>query len=507
MNAWKLIPFFTICWWSLNAQRFSKTDSTFGGVNRPALAFVNNRFVVADEDRDSLGVLQLGFFNPFGQKLFHKSYHYFNSKDSVLRISSCFKCLKGLDRGFIYAQTDYVSADSGYVRLSRLSPSLDTIHTKRHLEFQGTLPEARDLVFDSDSTFIISGFPFRLTNRNKYDLWVAKFDTAFNPIWELRLEDTNPSMNGGYFGNDIVVDRYGTCLVSGRANHYYPPTQLNIDHSFAARIDLQTGSLKWFHTFNEDLGSLNIAALDNNDGTYSFARMQVLSFIPTSNTPENTRLRLGRIDTLGRIISDTISGPLLPFFQFQDLIRTKDSNFYAAGEGRLWPNKFPITAYKFTPSGDSIWMRSYYHLNDSTDRNQIWAFREAPDSGFLHLGQLLDFDNDIAPVRVQHFYMLKTDSYGCLQEGCQNIGMSEYPNLGRKISVYPNPTKGQLCIQSQIKGEIYFKLWNAQGQVVRSESFRGQTSLNLAGIKPGVYYLNRSQDGLIIGTEKIVVGD
>lgn len=152
-------------------------------------------------------------------------------------------------------------------------------------------------------------------------------------------------------------------------------------------------------------------------------------------------------------------------------------------------------------------MHTYFHLNDSADQQYIWAFQEAPDSGFLHLGRLLDFNNDIDPVRTLHFYMLKTDSYGCVQEGCQSIGMPEYPSLGGKISVYPNPTKGPLFIQSQIKGEIHIKLWNAQGQVVRQESFRGQSTLDLSGIKPGVYYLSSSQDGLIIGTEKIIVED
>ena len=503
----RLVFFIYILSLSAQAQRFSKTDLDFGGANRPALLFVNNSFVVADEDQDSLGLLQVGLFDSLGNKVFHRSYDYYESPDSVNRVSPCFKCLKANRGSFYFAQTDFILSDSAYVRFTQLSQSLDTINTAKHLEFQGGTPEIQDLVFDSDSTFIVTGLLFRLTNYNKYDLWVAKFDTAFNPIWELRLPDTIPGMNGGYFAEDLIIDQYGSCLVTGRANHYVT-TQSNFDHSFAARVDIETGQLKWFHSFNEDLGSLNIAALDNGNGTYSFARMEVKGFWPgTNNSPFPTRMRFGRIDTLGEIVYDTSTGPDLPYFRFKDLIRTKDGNFYVAGNTQVLPGDFPTAAYKFTPQGDSLWMHTYYHLNDSADQNYIWAFQETPDSGFLHLGRLLDFNNDIDSVRTLHFYMLKTDSYGCLQEGCQSIGMSEYPNLGRKISVYPNPTKGQLFIQSQIKGEIHFKLWNAQGQVVRGESFRGQTTLDLAGIKPGVYYLSSSQDGLIIGTEKIVVGD
>ena len=486
----------------LSAQRFSKTDSTFGGVNRPAFTFVEDGFVVADEDRDSLGLLQVGLFDSIGNKVFHKSYDYYESLDSVLRISSCFKCLESIGNDFIYAQTDYIRADSGFVRFTRFDSNLDTLYTRRHLEYQGALPEVRDLMFDTDSTFVVSGFLFRHTNYNKYDLWVAKFDTAFNPIWELRIPDTIPGMSGGYYGNDLAIDQYGSCLVTGRANHYVP-VQSNTDHSFAARIDLQTGALKWFYSFNQDLGSQNIAALDNGDGTYSFARMEVLSFIPNTYYPDHTRLHFGQLDTSGQVIADTTTGPKSPYFRFQDLIATSDGNYYVAGDVQVRPGKFPITAYKFTPQGDSIWMRSYYHLNDSADRNHIWAFQEAPDSGFLHMGQLIDFDNDIAPVRVQHFYMLKTDQYGCLQKGCQNIGLEEIRPLQAEMRVYPNPSTGVLHLEADLEQEIKYVLYNSLGQAIREGSFKASKTLNITDLNQGVYILQTMSGGRNYRSQKI----
>jgi hypothetical protein len=486
----------------LSAQRFSKTDSTFGGVNRPALVFKESGFIVADEDRDSLGLLQVGLFDSIGQKVYHKSYDYYESPDSVLRISSCFKCLHPFGDNYFYAQTDYIKADSVFVRFTKFNANLDTIYTKKHLEFQGTLPEIRDMVFDSDSTFVVSGFLFWYDSYNKYELWVAKFDTAFNPIWELRIPDTIPGMNGGYYGNDLVIDQYGSCLVTGRANHYVTGLS-NADHSFAARVDLQTGQLKWFHPFNEDLGSQNIAALDNGDGTYSFARVEILSFIANSYLPAYTQIRLGRIDTSGKVIYDTITGPKFPYFRFQDLISTQDGNFYVAGDFQVLPNKFPIAAYKFTPDGDSIWMRSYYHLNDSLDRNYIWAFQETPDSGFLHLGQLIDVDNDIAPVRIQHFYMLKTDSYGCLQQGCQNIGLEEVGPLEAELRVYPNPTTGVLHLESDLEQEIKYVLYNSLGQAIREGDFRASKTLNIGDLNQGVYILQTRSGGRNYRSQKI----
>ena len=106
---------------SASAQRFSLTDSTFGGVSRPAFTFMENGFVAADEDRDSLGLLQVGLFDSIGNKVFHKSFDYYESSDSVLRVFSCFKCFKSIGNGFLHAQTDYIRADSGFVRFTRFT--------------------------------------------------------------------------------------------------------------------------------------------------------------------------------------------------------------------------------------------------------------------------------------------------------------------------------------------------------------------------------------------------
>ncbi|PTM05968.1 MAG: hypothetical protein DA405_01880 [Bacteroidetes bacterium] len=487
----------------LSAQRFSKTDSTFGGANRPALVFKESGFIVADEDHYSLGVLQVGLFDSIGQKVYHKSYDYANSSDSVIRVNTCFKCLISEGINYYFAQIDFLRADSAFVRFTKFNQNLDTIYTKKYLEFQGTTPYIRDIKFDTDSTFVVSGDLFRPTNRNKYDLWVAKFDTAFNPIWELRLLDTIPSLSGGYYGYDLVLDQYGSCLVSGRATHYDVPSRLNIDHSFAARVDLQTGQLKWFHPFNEDLGSQNIAALDNGDGSYSFARVEVLSFVPSTYNPADAQIRLGRIDTSGKVKYDTTTGPKFPYFRFQDLISTQDGNFYVAGDLYVPPYNFPIAAYKFTPDGDSIWMRSYYHLNDSADWNHIWAFQEAPDSGFLHIGQLFDWDNDIAPVRIQHFYMLKTDQYGCLQKGCQSIGLEEIGPLEAELRVYPNPTTGVLHLESDLEQEITYVLFNSLGQAIRQGSFKASKILNIRDLNQGVYVLQTRSGGRNYHSQKI----
>ena len=73
----------------------------------------------------------------------------------------------------------------------------------------------------------------------------------------------------------------------------------------------------------------------------------------------------------------------------QDLIRTKDGNYYVAGIG-FFGNKFGYGA-KFNRSGDSLWYREYTHggwkpTGPPLEEGWIEWFTQKPDSSFLHVG-------------------------------------------------------------------------------------------------------------------------
>ncbi len=132
----RLVFFLYILSLSAQAQRFSKTDLSFGGASRPALLFVNSDIVIADEDQDSLGLLQIGLFDSTGVKTFYKSYDYYESPDSVRRVSPCFKCFKANKGSYFLAQTDFIRKDSAFVRFTKFNHNLDTLVTAKHLVLQ-----------------------------------------------------------------------------------------------------------------------------------------------------------------------------------------------------------------------------------------------------------------------------------------------------------------------------------------------------------------------------------
>jgi len=510
----RLILLFVLIALNLKAQVFSRTDSGFGGAARPAFTWTGQGFIAADEDRDALGTLQLGSFDSLGTSLNQKSYDFWVS-DSIYRVSPCYKCLHFDGEHYRYAQTEFVRNDSVYVRFLKFNSNLDTTLTIKHHGFEGAVPVIWDWQFDTDSTFMVTGYVYRLTTRNKYDLWVARFDTAFNPLWQVRIPDSMPNMNGGYYGYDIALDEYGSVLVSGRESYYDLGQRIYIDHSFSARLDRQTGALKWWHAFNQDVGSMNIAATDNGDGSYSFARLEVLAYFQNSSLPNGARLRFGYLDTAGQVIYDTITGPLFSVrFEFTDLVKGTDGNLYLAGEILIPPDKKPIAAYKFSPQGDSLWFRVYAHLGDSTDQHQIWAYQEAPDSGFLHLGVLRDFDNDITPVRQQHFYMLRTNANGCLVPGCESISVSEWNAPKPSFNLYPNPARNRVALQWEALAEALFEeglkvqIRNSSGQLVLEESISDPALnshlISIENWKPGLYLVQVLQGEEAVYQEKLI---
>lgn len=499
---------------NLNAQVFSRIESGFGGASIAGFTWTSNGFLVVDEDLDALGTIQYGLFDSIGNLIQLKSYDYWAS-DSAFRVNPSPGEILNFGSHYVTAQTEYLKSDSGYVRIVKFDKSLDTIYSKKHIQFQGGLPDIKQIIKDSDSTFLATGYLFRLTNRNKYDLWVARFDTAFNPLWELRIPDSLPSMNGGYFGYDIALDAYGSVLVSGRESYYDLAQRIYIDHSFSARFERESGALKWWHAFNQDVGSMNIAAVDNANGTYSFARLEVLSYWQNTSGTDFTQIRFGIIDTLGHVTLNKPTGPKMPYFWFRKLIRTSDGNNYLAGDYRIRPDKKPIAAYKFSPQGDSIWFRIYAHLNDSSDQHQIWAYQEAADSGFLHLGVLRDFDGDINPQRTQHFYMLRTDKYGCLIPGCESISLPEHIPSALNFSLYPNPAQTQVVLQwDPLQGDlanepIEIQIRSSSGQLIYTykilKTYLGSYMIPLKNFQSGLYSVQVFQNSMPIYFVKLIV--
>ncbi len=490
----------------LSAQTYlNKIYPSFGGSPAPAILVDDSSYVVASTYILGLNTIHFGRLDFNGTAIVTKPY--------TLRANSytgtCAKCLKQNNGQYYYAQTNFVRGDSLYVTFWKLDQNLDTMFTRKHIEFEGRLPRIYDLEFDSDSTFMVSGYVFSINGGiGKYDLWVAKFDTAFNVVWEKRVEDNFPNLHYGYYGQHLTIDNYGSALISGQVFTYYAGVDTNF-YSMTARFDRETGDLIWKKDFVNPPGSDYFATIDQGDGTYRFAQRQYLRIVPrTLGYADSSQLRFGAMDTLGNIIWDKMLGPKYGQFHFRDLQHTSDGNYYLAGELRVPPSYDYSSGFKISPIGDSLWLKTYLHL-DSADVSHIWSFLETPDSGFVHFGLYGDEDNDLDPVRIQYSWMLKTDKYGCAVKDCHTIGIPEVRHIVYNAKVYPNPSAGSFVIEipeGQLVKNLMAEVYNTSGKRVYQGPINDYKSrINLTNIAPGLYLLKITEGQSEVYNQKIII--
>lgn len=381
--------------------------------------------------------------------------------DTNFHFDNCSSCLHQIGNTIFNAYTNAYSNDSFYVILSKLSLStLDTISTQFYFGNSNAykVTHAWTTEWDSDSTFLLSGLLARWTPDSilKYDLFLTKFDTAFNVLWETTVADSFQTQNYGPIGADIVIDDYGGILVTG-SPYFHPPYEMG----FAARFD-KNGNKLWYKEYPATYGMSGMYCMDNGDGTYQY----VQNTWSVANGGNNF-LDVGRMDTMGNILSTTRLGHPQRLQMAQDLIRTKDGNFYVSGVS--YYGNFHAFGMKFSPNGDSLWFRRYYH-QDTMDATWVDSFHEDDDSNLVHVGFFADSYNAPAGKNNVYSWVYRTDQYGCNIEDCQ-ISVADFASL-QQLSIYPNPSYGEfwLNLPPESTGPLTLDIYSLNGSIMEKHT-------------------------------------
>ncbi len=198
--------------------------------------------------------------------------------DTLTGIENCKGCLQ-VHKGVLYNMYTNFPNNSGNdtaaIVLSKIHLNLkDTVESKVFTIEGYKAVAAESSFFDSDTTFLITGYAARYVGANlnyKYDLLLAKFDTSFNLIWATTVSENTPINVGfGPIGANIIVDDYGGILVSG--NPYVEPLP---KIGFAARFDAKTGDSLWYKEFKGDYGIGGMYTAKRDDGNYQFIQNQI----------------------------------------------------------------------------------------------------------------------------------------------------------------------------------------------------------------------------------------
>ena len=165
-------------------------------------------------------------------------------------------------------------------------------------------------------------------------------------------------------------------------------------------------------------------------------------------------------------------------------------------------------------------MVALYKYYDAVVSNAIGQLRDVlptPDGGFIAVGVAYNLAIPSGGSYSQDVWVIKTDSFGCIEPGCQLIqGMeTQITNLRDALAVAPNPVASGGVVQLHLKlpenfaaqGALRITVVSNDGRVVLEEQLRSATSALIftAPTSAGLYHVHLSDATRWISGAKLVV--
>ncbi|MFC5284068.1 beta strand repeat-containing protein [Pedobacter alpinus] len=205
------------------------------------------------------------------------------------------------------------------------------------------------------------------------------------------------------------------------------------------------------------------------------------SFTGTASSTTNTASVTAANDALGGfIVGKTTTLPVtLISFTAKAVNQTTVLNWKTTSEVNL-------SHYLVQRSNDGV---SFETLSTISANNKVGVF----NYGFI----------DKSPAFGANYYQLISVDI----DGTEVVSKIEAVNFGSVISlsVYPNPTKGNVNIAGLTKGDV-IKITDLVGRTLKTQTYDGEDvlNLNLDNVNIGVYLISVSKNGKVLITSRIV---
>ena len=275
------------------------------------------------------------------------------------------------------------------------------------------------------------------------------------------------------------------------------------DNSFLIRTD-SLGHQTWRREYGNKAsvhGAVRMT-LDSNIVTWSEYKEEQLPFYWQS-------MMLTKWDSAGSVIWQRKShyGYYSGAYDIEVL---PDGGFICSGA-----SNYAGVLARFDMNGDSLWSRSFEAF-DGDDPDFLMDVTPTSDGGYILCGVGYQDWDDPHP-GLATTYVVKTDSFGCVVPGCQNVGVQEYElGLQDRLHVAPNPANERVSLELELPAEYVLNgpvsviVFDATGREVLRESVGHNGvllshTLHVAGWPPGLYHLHLADQCKWLAGAKVVV--
>lgn len=178
----------------------------------------------------------------------------------------------------------------------------------------------------------------------------------------------------------------------------------------------------------------------------------------------------------------------------QDL---RHSKALLTNNGILWTGYYSYYYFhnyllKTDFNGNPIWYREYelYKTNTAEQEFKPYDVTATTDGGFVLTGEFISYKSNLFPDGCQLATIIKTDSFGCLEPGCQKndsqIGIKTIKRTYFKI--YPNPANEKITIEfPYFTGDYTISIYSPEGKHIETIQTEKTVNINTSKYKSGLY--------------------
>ncbi|MEQ9261602.1 MAG: T9SS type A sorting domain-containing protein, partial [Owenweeksia sp.] len=399
--------------------------------------------------------------------------------------------------------------------IMRLDTNFNILDTT-FFQFSGERTSAISVTQAANTDLLVTGTVYWLDTirqERRKGFLAARFDAQLNLKWIKRFH--TPSVNGKTVEQQayhIKEDWFGDILLSG---YRQAISGDNSADGLILKID-STGQLLWQQliggsSFDDDIINIELTP----DSTYFISTSFGVELLDLGASDIRSKKvnRFLVLDTNGLVVWDKLYHVPLPSNFVSDLVKV-NNGMVTMGSYIDWDTDwqtrdalFRSYTFKTDFKGDSIWYREYVAGTFQSDWNILYDLAATSDGGLVAGGHFLSHNN--SPLTGQggsHVWIVRTDSMGCVVQGCQYISTEEPIELAG-ITVYPNPAQSHITLSLLPTSEpVDLSIYNTQGQIVKQcMNTHANDQVLINDLIKGLYLVQFSREGQTLGEERLLI--